>query len=585
MSSCLQRWWGVLAVAAGATLSAPSSARQCLNGPLDVPGLNGAPVWLGAPGATDWRPELDDPRWAGSPVRLFPFNDGAGDEAQYRVLYSGGKIYVTIQVLNDPLVTDFADAVYFGFTRSGTGADVVKIAPDRTTPSVVGPAAVVPHDATLPVKTDDSVETADHTGYINGYVNWYSTPDATASAPVWSAHSNERPMFLSNLATWNGSPVVKWAVSFIVDPGQLAGPFRIFVGTHVQTSTGAPGQSVTLASSSYETVAANAVGGVTIVPKKSVNNVDASMDWLELDDPAAGCATGISVSASMAGVLKGASLTNAVETCNVDAGSCPISNVFQVKVEGVPNGVGSPYGIRARFRFADWKTTADPFASWKPIATTSGTIFTDDEATFSPACVSSSCKNGGWSWAFAPGASSGEATLAYSCSSGPGESSCPVLGAGATPHQSMIVELAGSPLIGTDVTFRTSAIYFDVNYSSSDAAGADAGDAAADAGHADAGSADEAGDAEVSGGGQPDAQEGSTAQPPDAHDASGQVADAPPASTADAASGAADAKADGCSCRVGRPADDAAAPILVGFALFGCWLRRYSPRSRRFLGV
>src|SRR4051812_6017470 len=94
-------------------------AAECVHGPIVLPGLSGPPVWLGPAGATTWRPELNDPRWASASIQLFGNSStgvGGIDDAQYRVLYAGGKLYVSIQVLADDITdsTDLADAVYLG---------------------------------------------------------------------------------------------------------------------------------------------------------------------------------------------------------------------------------------------------------------------------------------------------------------------------------------------------------------------------------------------------------------------------------------------------------------------------------------
>src|SRR5687767_7825327 len=98
--------WMVAVCTATLSLGAFASearAQECLLGPAVLPGQSGPPQWFGTAGATDWRPELNDPRWAGAPVRMFVNTSAisAVDDAQYRVLLSGNKLYVSIQVVTD----------------------------------------------------------------------------------------------------------------------------------------------------------------------------------------------------------------------------------------------------------------------------------------------------------------------------------------------------------------------------------------------------------------------------------------------------------------------------------------------------
>src|SRR5688572_33296029 len=105
----------------GLALSPALASAACLHPPIILPGLSGPPVWHGPAGGTDWRPQLHDPRWAGAPVRLFTNSQsgvGALYNGQYRVLLSGNKLYVSIQVITDAdtAASDSLDTVYLGFT-------------------------------------------------------------------------------------------------------------------------------------------------------------------------------------------------------------------------------------------------------------------------------------------------------------------------------------------------------------------------------------------------------------------------------------------------------------------------------------
>src|SRR5579872_1074941 len=116
----------VAALAVNLYVSAAHAAPDCAQPPVVVPGLSGPPVWLPpTPGSTAWRAQLQDPRWAGGPV--YTFGDVVGGaaadqfDAQYRFVYQGNKLFVSIQVLVDSDGIDGTDAAYFGIT-DGTGA-------------------------------------------------------------------------------------------------------------------------------------------------------------------------------------------------------------------------------------------------------------------------------------------------------------------------------------------------------------------------------------------------------------------------------------------------------------------------------
>src|SRR5215813_6852947 len=127
---------GAAGLAAAVFGSNPARAAECLPGPVVVPGLYGPPVWFGAAGGTDWRPQIGDPRWSGSPLNQFQQNPGGMEstDGMFRVLVSGSKLYVAFEAMDDTSL-GFGDIVYFAFTlgTAGTGAYAVKITVDTTT--------------------------------------------------------------------------------------------------------------------------------------------------------------------------------------------------------------------------------------------------------------------------------------------------------------------------------------------------------------------------------------------------------------------------------------------------------------------
>ncbi|HXJ13296.1 MAG TPA: hypothetical protein VNH19_13570 [Candidatus Limnocylindrales bacterium] len=99
---------------------ATTAQVACIPPPTNrVPGLPGPPDWgtLNPPN-TPTKTGLDDPRWDGAGSLTFA-NGTSGDTAQFRALASGGKLFLSWQVVLPPQSPAAANVVYVGFTQAG----------------------------------------------------------------------------------------------------------------------------------------------------------------------------------------------------------------------------------------------------------------------------------------------------------------------------------------------------------------------------------------------------------------------------------------------------------------------------------
>jgi hypothetical protein len=391
--------------------------------------LEGTPTWFGTAGGTEWRPELDDPRWAKADLRFFPFTSTLVGmrAAQYRLLYESGKLHVSIQVLADdtPDENQLNEAVYFGISdNNGLIAQLLTVWPDRTSDPVEPPAAKVPRDPGLPAKTQPV------------YVNWAETGNASLPAPTWTDHAAELPPWVEDLAYWGDSPGVKWAVTFKVDQIWLAtGAVRIFVGARINDSNGV----LKVANTAY-VEDADSAGGYTIAPPRVA-------DW-ESYDARMSCSVGPRVSEF--GVVDGSDLTDRI---------APTSNTFLVKVADLPTWAVYDHSLRLKLRIADWEANESDrqFAPWRLVAGISPTIFSDSYSVLAD--------DPAWKWSFDDhGDGFGDATIEFTCQVQGQDDYCPVLmNSDGHPSQRMLVEVE-EPVGDTPVCIVNRATYHDVNY-------------------------------------------------------------------------------------------------------------------------
>jgi hypothetical protein len=449
---------GAAGLAAAVFGTTPAKGAECLPGPVVVPGLYGPPVWLGAAGGTDWRPQIGDPRWSGSPLNQFQQNPGGMEstDGMFRVLVSGSTLYVAFEAMDDTSL-GFGDVVYFGFTRgtAGTGAYAVKITVDTTTASVSPPAASVPHDPTLPVQNDI------------GYIDWFDTTNATGATPTWMLHAGDRPGWLTDVATWKGSPGIGWGVTFKIDLGMAgaAGAMRLFHGMVVDH--GGTIGALTLATP----VAASGTGSVngdSIIPispgvfcdDNDPDTLPNNECWQSFDAPGTACSAGISFDSTDIGVWNGSALTNQIQGCSSTGTSCPtdgstLTNKFRVNLHNVPSGGITAHAVRAHIRIADWGSTiADPNAPWNEIPLFTANVFTAAQGVLT----------GDTSWAWSYNSGTLDATIDYTCKGGANDY-CPKLPGGDDHHQCMLVELGRAPGVGPEYgKFVRAAVYRNMDY-------------------------------------------------------------------------------------------------------------------------
>ncbi len=428
----------------GATRSAHANTNQCLPSPATVPGLSGAPEWQDFNADGFWRPELDDPRWAGGPLQYLsslPIGGHVGTENQVamRAVTVGKILYLSIQAEADDNGPSSQDLVYVAFSQ-GELAGAYALSIDlRSAGTVINPPAnpaagvVVPADNPLPTQVAPAAITYYHAD------NARTDPAHLTIEPVWGGENDGMPSWLK-AARWDrpvlGSP--RWAITLQIDLSaaglNIAGPTNLFVAANVHTSTG-------------DVIVGNATPKVgTDVDKLDVTPIPKRTDlWPLYDEPGTACTGGITVDPADVGVWTGSpgvngsgTLTNQVCT---GSGCAATENTFRVTVRHVPNNGGiDPWDIRVRLRLAGWDTQAahEDDAPWSDVATTpTGTqivtsIFTND---FTAA--------NGWYWAPPVDAGDGTSSIAvdYKCTKG-GAAFCPQLADMSNPHQAVSVELA-----------------------------------------------------------------------------------------------------------------------------------------------
>jgi hypothetical protein len=446
-----RRLFGAALLAAAVSVSslARDAIADCAHPPVALPGLSGVPVWLPSPlwtpaTATNWRGQLNDPRWAGGPMQFFQNQTGGGFsdqyDAQYRVVYAPNTISIAIQARVDPNGIDGSDFVYFGISQPGsTVAHLFAIQPDNGTPAVTDPTGLVPHDAAFPRPNSTATVTyykTLNTAVATGWCELYplSSP-ATGTGPCGAAMAGPPP-WLQNVATWTSSPGLDstgWAVTLQIDTsssglGANGQPVQMFFGTAIELTSPPTATMVRLTS-------APQTG--TLVGATPANAAIAT--WTSFSALGGACPAGIEIQPTTVGVWDptAMALTNAVNTYPTMTPPCPTcTNQFRVDVQNVPaagtTGHPGPFAVRARIRVADWGATiADPNAPWDDFGIPAE-VFSEPQSYFTAA--------GGWAWS----QSGSTATIDYTCTVQGANRYCPFL-ASTTRHQCMLVEIGVDP--------------------------------------------------------------------------------------------------------------------------------------------
>lgn len=441
---------------------------ECVHGPVYLPGLPGAPEWfeMSSPPDGFWRPELNDPRWAGAPlVGLIQSAGTTGTEsAQARVLTYGDYMYIVVQVLADDEGPGSNDSVLFGITAgSGSQAYALRVRAVGDGSGGVAPAASssgdpAPQDNPLPEPPSGT-----------SVVHWDSDASGSFASSVQQAGSLS---FVDQIAVWKPAAATipvgtnrNWAVTLRINKAASGlnpspGSIRLFVGTSVRMDRGGIPATV-----SYANTAPVTSGGVgsTIIPASSSN-------WGRYAEIGTACTAGMSLSSADIGVAPiaapdtdpTATLTRKI--CAADP--CPAStpggnpeNIFRATIRNVDTSAGlADWEVRARFRFADWGSTVTnrKYGPWKEIATTPvGTaILTGPDTPLTG--------TNGWYWQDEDdGAAANSVVIDYQCDKGAG-TYCPTLSNPANNHQCLLVEL-GQPPTGTR-EIGTTAVYTNMQF-------------------------------------------------------------------------------------------------------------------------
>ncbi|MEO8903165.1 MAG: hypothetical protein ABI488_13670 [Polyangiaceae bacterium] len=465
--------------ALGTARVAHANTNLCMPPPATVPGLSGAPEWEDFNADAFWRPELDDPRWAGSPLRYLDALPIGGQPAwasqvTMRALTVGRFLYVSIRAESDDNGPTFQDSVYVAFSQ-GSAAGAYALGIDMGSPgTLINPppnptvGVVVPADNPLPRELVPATIT-----YYQS-TNAQTDPLHPATEPIWGGENDGAPSWLKG-ARWDrpvaGGP--RWAMTLRIDLSptglNIGGHMNIFFGAKVHTSTG----DVIVGNATPKVGADADALDVTPIPKRADL-------WPLYDNLGTVCSGDVTVDPSDIGVWTGAPgvgiggvLTDQI--CTGSACTTP-ENTFRVIVRNVPNGGGiSPWDVRVRLRLAGWDSEAahQVEAPWPDITgTPTGTQIT----TKHPGDFTS---DDGWYWGTPVDAGDGTSSVAvdYKCTKG-NSPFCPQLADMSNPHQALSVELSvpsGIWAISKAATYR--AMDFTVPAGGSGSGGAGGGGA------------------------------------------------------------------------------------------------------------
>jgi hypothetical protein len=208
----------------GLSFSHTSEAQTylCPPPPEGVYGLPGGPKFAEVPLPADgFADKLDDPRWNGAWRNDFAVSSST--EAGVRMLREGNYLFISLEAKVDPNgAVAGADAVYLGFSRDGTTADLVKIM------MTAGP----------PLSNSMSISS----------VNWWQTTDGGATD--WPSGGEPLPWASgSNIHAWSNTVAAggRWAINAKIDlvavgahldsGAALANDFRFFYLIDIRTAT------------------------------------------------------------------------------------------------------------------------------------------------------------------------------------------------------------------------------------------------------------------------------------------------------------------------------------------------------------
>lgn len=406
-------------------VASPGYADECLRAPAAIDGLAGGPEWANFDGSAFWRPELNDPRWAGGSPRLIAFKPGASapqDDSPIsaRVLALGDTVFVAIYVEDDNEGPTAADEVYVGITE-GTSftAHALQIPMNC---NGVGfdngqtPLPSAPQDTPPPRILNNKLA-----------VHWKAldaNPSSPHPHPTWQRQTGNTALKNIAGACWDrpeGGP--RWALTLRFDfIGTSNERRRLFLGVKAKLDASLPTRTL-LGNVAPLTDAQSGVGGQTVIPLSPVNWAVYTA-YVSSTSP---CGTGVSVLPDNIGVWTGAagsdsgSLTG--DVCK--SASCG-HNVFRAKVTGTTSTIPA-WGIRARFRMSDWGSVDRRSARWRQ-------LWSKDPFFHKPTASDP--------WIFRHQAASKPVIIDFTCIPTGSDVYCPQLPAGGTDDQQLLVEIS-----------------------------------------------------------------------------------------------------------------------------------------------
>jgi MYXO-CTERM domain-containing protein len=415
-------------------------AEQCLPGPAKISGLRGGPEWTDFDEDEFWRPELHDPRWAGSAPQMLTFVPGSTGSllesaASVRTLVLDDVLYVAAYLEDDPNGPTLADTFHFGYTEGTSNeAHVFKVELACNTLTPIG-APPVPPGSGFPAAPADP----DAPRVLDGsVVKYWHSDDARTEAPTWVPEpSSSTPTWAARVkgACWDrattSSP--RWAVTLRI---QLKNPGnqdrQMFFG--VSTSSGGSPSTITVLGN-VPPVSADAAVGSTLAPKSASDWERFTTDTSSSSSP---CRNGLVVSKSDLGVWLGEAGSPSGGTL-VDkvcaGGECGSGdNIVRITAKRASR-LYSPWEVRARFRISDWGTSTDTreFGTWQDIWTRA------DGSRPNPLTVDDAVLSADSRWHF--DATESSVTIDFECLRG-SDPYCPRLQSGDNSGQAFLVEIA-----------------------------------------------------------------------------------------------------------------------------------------------
>jgi len=322
----------------------PAKAQTylCPPPPEGVYGLPGGPKFAESPAPDTFASQLDDPRWNGSWRE--DFATGSSTEVGVRVLKEGNFLFLSLEAKADPNGAAInSDAIYLGFSRDGTTAEMVKVTM----------TAAPPLTNAIQVST----------------INWWKTTDAGATP--WPKQGGPLPWAStatihdwSGTGTGNGSA---WAFNTKIDlaavgshldgGGPLTTNFYMWFEINVQTAAGPI---------PYDWPAGTTLGftGTSAV-------LSAGSAWWANVYPtmASNCPTGISIDPMHIGVTPISGTGIPSTTVHYGTGHAPNDFVAVMDNGGSSIANGS---VKARFRLANWGSAIGVGGDWHDIIPSPG---------------------------------------------------------------------------------------------------------------------------------------------------------------------------------------------------------------------